>query len=91
MLPSSNFGQKKKKTSLTNKITVRSLKISSPALDIHPFRPKLILMMSTFQVCGRNYVETIQMKPFFVLSLWSHGETNQMKTSEQYFSAVLFV
>ena len=66
MLPSSNFGQKKK-TSLTNKITVRSLKISSPALDIHPFRPKLILMMSTFQVCGRNYVVTIQMKPF---SFW---------------------
>ena len=54
ILPSSNFG-KKKKAWLTNKITVRSLKISS-ALDIHPFRPKLILMMSTFKVCGPNHV-----------------------------------
>ena len=29
---------------------------SPPALDIHSFRTKLILMMSTFQVCGRNHV-----------------------------------
>ena len=54
ILSSSNFG--KKKAWLTNKITVRSLKTSSPALDIHPFRPKLILMMSTFKVCGPNHV-----------------------------------
>ena len=80
-MPSRNFG-KKKKTCLTNKITVRSLKISSPALDIHPFCPKLIMMMSTFEVCGRNHVVWL-----FKWNLFSFWVCDQ---SHESFWAVLF-
>ena len=89
MLPSSNFGQKKNIANQQNYGKIAQNFFSS--LRYSPFPPKVdfddvnILSLWT-KLCCEYSNET-----FFVLSLWSHCETNQMKTSEQYFSAVLFV